>query len=178
MKVDNDSSVYVGLISGTSADGIDAVLVRFARSDHETASLHVELIFGRTFAYPAALRAQVLALSQQPDPVFSLDGLGALDTQLGQAFAAAANMLIEESAIDRSMIRAIGSHGQTLRHRPSGEFPFSMQLGDANVIAERTGLTTVADFVGAILLPAARARRYCRSCTPRCCAMRTKRGRF
>ncbi len=146
MQVDTGSGVYLGLISGTSADGIDAVLVRFAQGDQARAALHVELILGRTFNYPATLRAQTLLLSQQADPVLSLDALGALDTQLGQEFAAAANALIAESAIERSDILAIGSHGQTLRHRPRGEFPFSLQLGDANVIAERTGVTAVADF--------------------------------
>ncbi|MEO5596637.1 MAG: anhydro-N-acetylmuramic acid kinase [Lysobacteraceae bacterium] len=146
MQVDDGSGVYLGLISGTSADGIDAVLVRFAQADQAPVPLHVELILGSTFHYPATLRAQVLALSQHADPVLSLDALGALDTQLGQEFAAAANALIAESAIERSDILAIGSHGQTLRHRPQGEFPFSLQLADANVIAERTGITTVADF--------------------------------
>ena len=104
------------------------------------------LIRGRTYPYPEALRAQVLRLSQHDAPPLSLDAIGALDTQVGQAFADAANALIEESCVDRNRIRAIGSHGQTLRHRPSGEFPFSLQLGDANVIAERTSITTVADF--------------------------------
>ena len=104
------------------------------------------LIRGRTYPYPEVLRAQVLRLSQHDAPPLSLDAIGALDTQVGQAFADAANALIEESGVDRNRIRAIGSHGQTLRHRPSGEFPFSLQLGDANVIAERTSITTVADF--------------------------------
>ena len=104
------------------------------------------LIRGRTYPYPEVLRAQVLRLSQHDAPPLSLDAIGALDTQVGQAFADAANVLIDESGVDRNCIRAIGSHGQTLRHRPSGEFPFSLQLGDANVIAERTSITTVADF--------------------------------
>lgn len=88
----------------------------------------------------------MLALSQHDAPPLSLDAVGTLDTHLGQAFADAANALIDESRVDRARIRAIGSHGQTLRHRPSGAFPFSLQLGDASVIAERTGITTVADF--------------------------------
>lgn len=135
---DSKPGYFLGLISGTSADGIDAALAGF----DPALALH----YSRTFPYPEALRARVLALSQHDAPLLSLDAIGALDTQLGQAFADAANALIDESGIDRARIRAIGSHGQTLRHRPSGEFPFSLQLGDANVIAERTGITTVADF--------------------------------
>ena len=111
-----------------------------------TRATQAALILAHTVPYPAALRAQVLALSQHASPPLSLDSIGALDTQLGLAFADAANALIDASGVDRNRISAIGSHGQTLRHRPAGEFPFSLQLGDANVIAERTGITTVADF--------------------------------
>jgi anhydro-N-acetylmuramic acid kinase len=106
----------------------------------------LSLRFSHTYPYPDGLRAQVLALSQHDAPPLSLDAIGSLDTQLGHVFADAANASIDESGIDRNRICAIGSHGQTLRHRPSGAFPFSLQLGDANVIAERTGITTVADF--------------------------------
>ena len=149
------SDLYLGLISGTSADGIDAALVSFERwaDSSVTAqpfvtgdSIRATLALGRTYPYPHSLRAQVLALSQHDAPSLPLDAIGSLDTQLGQAFAAAANASIDASGIDRNRILAIGSHGQTLRHQPSGEYPFSLQLGDANVIAERTGITTVADF--------------------------------
>ncbi len=129
---------HLGLISGTSADGIDAALVSFEESPR--------LICGHTYAYPVALRTRVLELSQHDAPPLSLDAIGALHVEIGCAFADAAQKLIADSGADPARIRAIGSHGQTLRHRPSGEFPFSLQLGDASVIAERTGLTTVADF--------------------------------
>ncbi|MEO8161714.1 MAG: anhydro-N-acetylmuramic acid kinase, partial [Arenimonas sp.] len=75
-----------------------------------------------------------------------LDELGELDTRLGQAFAHASNALLREAGVEAKRVRAIGSHGQTLRHRPQGEAPFTLQLGDANVIAESTGIDTVADF--------------------------------
>src|SRR5690606_20778886 len=86
-----------------------------------------------------------------------------LDVQAGHAFADAALRLIDEAGIARGDVRAIGSHGQTVRHRPGGPHPFTWQLGDAHVIAERTGIATVADFRrrdvaagghGAPLLPA------------------------
>lgn len=133
-----EQELYLGLISGTSADGIDAALVGFETSPR----LHC----GRTYPYPDALRTRVLALSQHDAPPLSLDTIGMLHVEIGCAFADAAQKLIADSGVDPARIRAIGSHGQTLRHRPSGEFPFSLQLGDASVIAERTGLTTVADF--------------------------------
>lgn len=132
-----DGGLFLGLISGTSVDGIDAALVSFEPQ--------LALLAGRTVPMPDALAHEVLRVSQSNAHI-SLDDLGALDTRLGEAFAAAANALIEGSGIDRSRIVAIGSHGQTLRHRPGGAAPFTMQLGDASVIAERTGITTAADF--------------------------------
>ena len=128
---------FLGLISGTSVDGIDAALVRFAP--------RLDVVAARTFPLDAALSAEVLRVSQS-DAQLSLDDLGRLDTRVGEAFAAAANALIAESGIGRARIAAIGSHGQTLRHSPTGPAPFTLQVGDASVIAERTGITTVADF--------------------------------
>jgi anhydro-N-acetylmuramic acid kinase len=128
---------FLGLISGTSVDGIDAALVRFAP--------RLEIAAARTFPLSDALAAEVLRVSQS-DAHLSLDDLGRLDTRLGEAFAAAADALVRDAGIAKADIAAIGSHGQTLRHAPSGEAPFTMQVGDAAVIAERTGLATVADF--------------------------------
>lgn len=141
------AGLFVGLISGTSADGIDAALVRFA---DEAGGLHCELVQGTTTAWPFALRARLVALGQGGD-ARSLDELATLDVQVGEAFAAAANALLEATGTDASLISAIGSHGQTVRHRPAGadhdgRHPFSWQIGDASVIAERTGIATVADF--------------------------------
>ncbi|HHW4681119.1 MAG TPA: anhydro-N-acetylmuramic acid kinase, partial [Xylella taiwanensis] len=76
----------------------------------------------------------------------SLDQLGWLDAQVGLAFAAAAKALIAKTGVKHTQIRAIGSHGQTVRHRPLGDLPFTWQFGDAHRITELTGITTVADF--------------------------------
>jgi anhydro-N-acetylmuramic acid kinase len=132
-----DDAPYLGLISGTSADGIDAALVRF-----DTPPV---LLAGRTFAYPPALREALLEYSQQGVPV-ALDLVGRLDHLIGRAFADAAEALLQNAGIQPTALRAIGSHGQTLCHRPGGVSPFTLQLGDPNLIAERLGVTTVADF--------------------------------
>lgn len=137
-----DADLYLGLMSGTSADGIDAALVRF---EGEGRTLRCELVQGRTFEWNAALRAQLVALGQGADTV-SLDALGALDGRIALAFAEAALALLQEAGVPRDRVRAIGSHGQTVRHRPQAEPPFTWQLGDGNVIAERSGIPTVADF--------------------------------
>lgn len=129
--------LYLGLISGTSADGIDAALVRFEP--------HCELVFGRTYPWDETLRARLIALGQGGEAT-SLDELGELDTTLARAFADAATQAIADSGTGRSQVRAIGSHGQTVRHRPESSAAFSWQMGDGNVIAERSGIATVADF--------------------------------
>lgn len=141
------SHLFIGLISGTSADGIDAALVRF---EDDTPGGHCQLVLGRTYPWPDALRTRLVALGQGGD-AHSLEELGTLDVQTAQAFADAALRLLEETGEDPSRILAIGSHGQTVRHRPdgalfNGQNPFTWQLGDGNLIAERSGLTTVADF--------------------------------
>lgn len=129
--------LYLGLISGTSADGIDAALVAFEPQ--------LRLIAGRTYAWNAATRERLIALGQGGDAK-SLDELGELDVQVAQAFADAATKLIDEAGVARAGVRALGSHGQTIRHRPEAKYPFTWQIGDGNVIAERSGIATVADF--------------------------------
>jgi anhydro-N-acetylmuramic acid kinase len=136
------AELYLGLMSGTSADGIDAALVRFEGSG---ATLRCELVHARTLPWDAALRGPLIALGQGADSV-SLDQLGMLDSRTAMAFADAALALLEDAGIPRGRVRAIGSHGQTIRHRPHADPPFTWQLGDGNVIAERSGITTVADF--------------------------------
>ena len=155
--------LYLGLISGTSADGIDAALVRFADDD---ARARCELVSGKTSRWNDAIRARLVDLGQGGDCT-SLDEVGSLDVQIAQAFADAALALLDAAGVAPTQVRALGSHGQTVRHRPEAKFPFTMQLGDGNVIAERTGITTIADFRrrdvaagghGAPLLPALHAR--------------------
>lgn len=128
---------YIGLMSGTSMDGIDAGLLVYNNGYH--------LDRGTSMPFPAELHQRLQHLVESPSQV-ELDELGAIDTALGACFADAALSLLRDSSIPTSEITAIGSHGQTIRHRPTGDHPFTMQIGDPNVIAARTGITTVADF--------------------------------
>ncbi|TWI05851.1 anhydro-N-acetylmuramic acid kinase [Luteimonas cucumeris] len=145
------SLLYLGLISGTSADGIDVALVQMADersapvADMRAQGSRCELVCGRTYAWNAGLRARLITLGQGQDHV-SLDELGALDVQVAMAFAEAACQLLHEAGVTADQVHALGSHGQTVRHRPDGKHPFTWQIGDGNVIAERCGITTVADF--------------------------------
>lgn len=131
------SGLYIGLMSGTSADGIDATLCRFDDRPH--------LLHALTRPWPRELHARIVSVAQGEGPI-ELDELGHLDTTIGEAFASAAQALLDASGHDPDAIRAIGSHGQTVRHRPMGAQPFTLQLGNPWVIAERCRIDTVADF--------------------------------
>ena len=136
------SHLFLGLISGTSADGIDAALVEFP-DGASTAGLRLRA--ARTHAWAPALRERLVALGQGGE-LTSLDELGRLDVQVAGAFAEAALALLDGAGVPAARVAAVGSHGQTLRHRPHGDAPFTMQIGDGSVIAERTGIATVSDF--------------------------------
>jgi anhydro-N-acetylmuramic acid kinase len=132
------SDLYIGLISGTSMDAIDAVLLEIGNKGCHLRATHSHPISRETLS-------DLRSIVDHPDHV-SLDRLGQLDTRLGRDFAAAAGALLAASGMDRGNIRAIGSHGQTVFHAPGGRVPFTMQIGDPNIIASETGITTVADF--------------------------------
>ena len=129
---------FIGLMSGTSVDGIDAVLVSLSAGNRP--------VLVTTHAHPidAATRGEIQALMREgPNEI---ERLGELDMALGELFAEAANAAIKKAGLAKKDIHAIGSHGQTLRHRPRAGHPFTIQIGNPSVIAERTGITTVADF--------------------------------
>ncbi|MEM8984074.1 MAG: anhydro-N-acetylmuramic acid kinase [Pseudomonadota bacterium] len=132
------NALFVGLISGTSMDGIDAGVFRFA-------DRRLQCLAGTTLDYPPDLHAQLLSLRGHTGSL-SLDDLGALDAALGEQFAHAAKQIIAASGLSPTDITAIGSHGQTVRHNPQATPPYTLQLADPHVIAAQTGCTVVADF--------------------------------
>lgn len=129
---------YVGLMSGTSRDGIDAVLAAIG-DDRD-----LRVVAHHHRPYPAEL-AHDLARAVE-DRTLSVQTAGALDARVGEQFARAASELMQREGLSAADIRGIGSHGQTLHHAPRGEPPFSWQIGDPFRIAERTGVDTVAMF--------------------------------
>ena len=129
---------FIGLMSGTSMDGIDAVLVDFAdRPLRLVSTLHQP--------WPEDIRQRMLTLAEQRVPL-NLDEYGELDAELGARFADCVLQLLAQTDIGPGDVAAIGSHGQTVRHQPSGPAAFSLQIGDPHTIAEVTGIATVADF--------------------------------
>ncbi|MDH5611145.1 MAG: anhydro-N-acetylmuramic acid kinase [Gammaproteobacteria bacterium] len=129
---------YVGLMSGTSMDGIDAALVDFAGGEIP------KLICTHSHPWPDDTYEELLASRLLPDN--ELGQLDALDIQLGKIFANATQSLLDKAKLTAKDIIAIGNHGQTIRHRPDADQPFSLQIGDAKMLAQLTGITVVSDF--------------------------------
>lgn len=126
---------YIGLLSGTSMDAVDSALVDF--SDNRPVLLHYQ-----QWPLDLALREKLISIDKNT----SIDVLTQLDVELGRAFAKAALDLLKEKKINATEVVAIGSHGQTIMHRPEPPVPSTLQIGDPNIIACTTGITVVADF--------------------------------
>ena len=128
---------FIGLMSGTSADGIDAVLIT-------TEGKQSELLGSHHRPMPAPLRDEILAFRQSgPD---ELHRLATLDVKLAKEYASAVSALLDTAQLEAAAVTAIGCHGQTIRHHPEGDTPYTLQIGDPNRLAELTGITVVSDF--------------------------------
>lgn len=129
------NELYIGLMSGTSIDGIDAALVDFNQKQPQ-------LVNSFYLPYETAFRNSILNLCHPGEN--EINRLGEIDRLLGKQFANAVQQLLQKSQIDSTQIKAIGCHGQTIRHHPA--YKFTLQIGDPNIIAAETGITTIADF--------------------------------
>jgi len=128
--------LFIGIMSGTSADGVDVAIVRFADQ--------TELVHFSEYPMPEKLRHAIFRLTE---PGFGeIDNMGGLDKALGHVYAEAALAAIKAAGLKTADIAAIGNHGQTIRHRPATTHPFSLQIGCAASIAEQTGITVVSNF--------------------------------
>ncbi|MDM8561631.1 anhydro-N-acetylmuramic acid kinase [Candidatus Parabeggiatoa sp. HSG14] len=135
----NEKRLFIGLMSGTSVDAIDAVLVEFTVAHNRVIATH-------SHTWPFQLRESLLVLSQQKREQSTLHEIATLDIQTAELFAEATLALLEKAQILPKQICAIGSPGQTLYHHPEGTIPYTWQIGDPNVIAQITGIPTIADF--------------------------------
>lgn len=129
--------LFIGLMSGTSIDAIDAALISFENEK-------ITLIATHSISIPDATKSNLKKLLQNDS--ITLELLGETDTQLGELFSQAALQLLKKAGVEADKITAIGSHGQTIYHAPNGKHPFTLQIGDPNIIAARTSITTIADF--------------------------------
>ncbi|WP_332404711.1 anhydro-N-acetylmuramic acid kinase [Vibrio metschnikovii] len=133
----DNPELYIGIMSGTSMDGVDSALVSLTGNT-------IKLLAHDSLPMPESIKQRLLNICLgQPT---NLHEIGQLDHQLGHLYAHAVEQLLARSGYRPEQITAIGNHGQTVFHQPTGKTPFTIQLGDANILATRTGITTVADF--------------------------------
>lgn len=136
-----ESNIYIGLMSGTSADGIDVAAVElYGGYTHPKCKL---LAF-ENIPYPAPVRDKIFELF---DPTkATVDKISRMNFCLGRLYGEAVNSLIAKHGIDKSRVVAIGSHGQTVYHEPEGDIPNTLQIGEGSLIARLTGIKCVSDF--------------------------------
>lgn len=127
------TAIYIGVMTGTSMDGVDIVAASF-----DPLKLHATL----TLAFDPDLRDELMALTLPDDN--EIDRMGKADVALAHMIGQGINQLITENKLDKTQIKAIGSHGQTIRHRP--EHGFTLQIGDPNIITEITQIPVISDF--------------------------------
>jgi anhydro-N-acetylmuramic acid kinase len=128
------ADVFIGVMSGTSLDGVDVAAVRFHEDNLE--------VLGTYFTPYNADLIQALHATNQ----LSIPQMMQLDTRLGEAYATAVNAALERWDLDSKAVCAIGLHGQTIDHHPHPPSPYTLQIGNASIVAEQTRCTTVADF--------------------------------
>ena len=148
-----DDGLYIGMMSGTSLDGMDAVLCQFGGEEKDSQQ-PMRLLATHSQEFPPRLREVLLALCQpngvqelvpaEGEPNSELDWFGWASREYAEFASEVVNNLLQQSDTDVESVLAIGCHGQTVRHRP--QLGFSLQLVDANIIAERTGISVVSDF--------------------------------
>jgi anhydro-N-acetylmuramic acid kinase len=136
MKTAPKNNLVIGVMSGTSLDGIDIALC-------EIDSSLCQLLHSFEYPFSSDLKAEILNVIHNPT---NLKNIGTIDHKLGLLYANAINSFLKQFNLKADTIEAIGLHGQTLWHEPNSPFPFSMQLGDANIVSAKTGIKTVADF--------------------------------
>ncbi|XP_065916829.1 anhydro-N-acetylmuramic acid kinase-like [Dysidea avara] len=141
-----ESCLAIGLISGTSADGIDACIVKIACKDDGTFEL--EVVGFDTYAYPEGLKQKIFDISERG----SVQEICLYNVLLGKLFAEAAKRVCVECGVALESVLVIGSHGQTIHHIPGLQSLFghqvaaTLQIGDPSVIANECGVTSVGDF--------------------------------
>ncbi len=129
---------YIGIMSGTSVDGIDAGLYDFSGQNIQVIDFYYQ-------PFTQKIKQNIHHLCRNPQSISLLD-YGQLDTQLGKLYAEACLNLLQQAKVNAQDIKAIGNHGQTLYHSPTAQQPFTIQIGDANIISQITGITTITDF--------------------------------
>lgn len=131
------SAIFIGLMSGTSLDGVDIAIVDFNSNPPRP-------LFCSTESYPADIRNRLTDIIRAE--TVAIDELCRLDVEIARFYADVVNQALVSSSIERDLIQAIGCHGQTIRHSPDIDPVYTLQIGDPNTLAANCGITTIADF--------------------------------
>lgn len=149
-KTKVEAKYVVGLMSGTSVDGIDAAVIEISPVHEGERAIAVRLLAFENTSFPETARNEIFELFNPANA--TIDRVGAMNMWLGELYAGAALSVIEQSGLHPSQITAIGSHGQTIYHAPEANWVdgynlhCTVQIGDGAVIANRTAIATVSDF--------------------------------
>jgi len=130
------NKIYIGTMSGTSYDSIDVCSISVGRN--------IKLLNFLSFSYPPKLKKEIASVIEKQ--ILSLSDYGELNIKIGQAFGKAINAFIKKNNIDKANIAAIGLSGQTLWHKPSGKYPYSIQAGEPSIVAQQCEIKVVHDF--------------------------------
>ena len=131
------SELFIGLMSGTSADSIDTVLIAISEEGIESLG---------TYSHPIPEKVRTSIYESVYSKNLNLDKVNKLDMLLGEIFSEAVNKILTQENVSSKNIKAIGSHGQTIKHCPNSHEPFSLQIGNAQLLADLTGIRTISDF--------------------------------
>ena len=132
-------NLYIGIMSGTSVDAIDIVAIEIEDNDFS-------FVGGVNFEFPNHLRTKILEITRQEGEQDSKI-IAELDNELGCEYANAVNQLLRTYEIKKEKVNAIGLHGQTIAHHPNATAPKSIQIGDAKLVAQKTEIICVSDYI-------------------------------
>ena len=132
-----EDNIFIGLMTGTSADSLDCAAINCKGEE-------IEILGLRNFDIPKHLKKEILELSIRSE--INESSLSLLDRELGEFFCDSINAFLTLISIDASRVEAIGSHGQTIKHEPKSRNPFSLQIGDPQLVSDNLGITTIGHF--------------------------------
>lgn len=131
-------NIYIGVMSGTSVDAIDIVAV-------EIFDDHFNFLSAESFNFEERLRKEILEISRSSSKLNN-SAVKLIDQKLADTYGKVINEFISRSRINKNDIAAVGLHGQTILHQPNADQPFSLQIGDGQIVSDITGLKVINDF--------------------------------
>ena len=130
-------NIFIGLMTGTSADSLDLAAVDFSENNFEVIGL-------KNYEIPHQIKEEILKNTR--DKILNKSSIENLDIKLGHFFTDKIEQFLKSLAIDSNQVEAIGSHGQTIKHEPNSKIPYSLQIGSPQIISNMLGVKTIGNF--------------------------------